>query len=172
MDNVTENDNGTEKATEAKDNKETVQFGGVIGGTEFPRKSHEGGTPCLYGYSVEARFGGYTNGRSRRVNDDFILTTTWQKIPFETGAVGVPAQNWGLDRHLAVIGLMSYDAAQALRWWFLASLNTDYRGSLCVETRLVQHKVRVSWEATAIRECDAFLGDDTRYQEQPRPEAK
>lgn len=139
---------------------------------EFPRKVHEGSTPRLYGYSVQARFYGHTNGQSKRVNDNFTLTATWQNIPFETSNVGVPAQHWGLDRHLAIVNLMSYDAAQALRWWFLASLNAQPLGSLCVETRLIQHEVRVNWTSTATRVCDAFLGDETRYQAIPRPEVK
>jgi hypothetical protein len=47
------------------------------------------------------------------------------------------------------VGMVSQIEAEALRWQFLAGAEGESRlGSLCLETRLIAHKVKYSYEVT------------------------
>lgn len=92
------------------------------------------------GYSVEARF----NYPSPEVIAGVLLDNRWRRLWFEEGQVGVPAHG-RFDRGLREAGLYTYQGAQALRWWFVCEAeNSKAAGCLCLETRLVQHRVKYS----------------------------
>ncbi|WP_295986356.1 hypothetical protein [uncultured Variovorax sp.] len=86
---------------------------------------------------------------------DLLLGTEWTQVPFNRATVGVP--NGGLLFQGADLGMLTYPAAEALRWWFLADLAAAYKDT-GVETRLVEYKVVFSKTATPVRamnQCDS-----------------
>lgn len=100
-----------------------------------------GGTIC--GYAVEVR----SNRKPVKVVGigDIIVGTEWQKLEFSQAPVGIDVSN---DRFhepwLSIVGLHSYPAAEALRYWFIAG--NSNRWSL--ETRLVVYEVKFSYDTT------------------------
>lgn len=113
------------------------------------------GSGTTTAYSVEAR---YNNPHPREAAGR-LFDNRWQMLHFDKSPIGVPATTW---RHPFVheIGLLSYQAAQALRWWFLAQLETSVAGCLCFETRIVEHKVEYSYATEAIAHHDLTGGED------------
>lgn len=113
---------------------------------EFPRKgsSGSGSTPA---YSVQAR---YMFGEPQEVNGVFYHKE-WKTIRFDVAKVGVPS---GFTAHeeAARLGLLDYAAAQALRWWFHASLGAT--GACSFETRILKHLVTHSYEDTILNAYD------------------
>lgn len=72
--------------------------------------------------------------------------------------IGIPITNnpYTGDSYLLQFGLMNYQAAQALRWWFLANLEATQKYSgFGVETRLVKHRVTYSAQAARVGELDS-----------------
>ena len=72
----------------------------------------------------------------------FVIDNYWRALPVCRGAtewgVNIPIRAW--DGDAADHGLLSYVAAEAHRWAFLAALEAGVAGAggaLCVETRLV-----------------------------------
>lgn len=72
----------------------------------------------------------------------FVIDNYWRELPITRGAtqwgVNIPIRGW--DGDAADHGLVSYVAAEAHRWAFLAALEAGIGGAggaLCVETRLV-----------------------------------
>jgi len=56
---------------------------------------------------------------------------------------------------------LGYQQAQALRWWFLASLEaTDFFRVLNVETRIVSHEINLEYTVTALGEHGWIHGED------------
>lgn len=82
----------------------------------------------------------------------------WERVPFDKARIGVPSIP---PVHVAgslFDSALSYAAAQALRWWFLAEAARDC-SDLCLETRLVEHRCKFTWEEVQIRalnETDGF----------------
>lgn len=73
-----------------------------------------------------------------------VLTDThWETLSFPEEKVGVP--NGSPHNEFARYGYLTYTAAQALRWWFLAE-NRD-----SIETRLVEYQFEHSYKATPIK---------------------
>lgn len=88
---------------------------------------------------------------------DLILDEKWRRVPLSISPIGVPSNvvNRFGD---AARGLTSYEAAQALRWWFLAALEAEsFCKSLCVETRIVDVEVTYEWKHEVVG-----VGDITR----------
>lgn len=72
----------------------------------------------------------------------FVIDNYWRALPIMRGAtawgVNIPICSW--DGEIADHGLVSYVAAEAHRWAFLAALEAGVGGAggaLCIETRLV-----------------------------------
>lgn len=92
------------------------------------------------------------------------LDGVWRRLPYiiQNGGMvvngvicGVPLGH--IDPVAAEHGLLPYNAAQALRAWFVAALSADFK-HLCVQTRLVRVKLKTSYEITEdeiIEEQDA-----------------
>lgn len=78
-------------------------------------------------------------------NSPVLTDSKWATLSFPTGSVGVPSSSFGQD--YARYGYLSYQAAQALRWWFLA----EQGGVGAMETRLVQYEFEYSYTAKPIR---------------------
>jgi hypothetical protein len=74
---------------------------------------------------------------------DQIFDSQWRNVNFNDSAEhGVPSKE---ERDFP--GTYDYAAAQALRWWFVASLASFLRG-ICMETRLVEYEYRRSHKLT------------------------
>ena len=74
-----------------------------------------------------------------------VTDTRWETLYFPASEIGVPA-----SRHFEEYGrygFLSYAAAQALRWWFLArQLST-----VGLDTRLVEYNFEYSYSAKPLR---------------------
>lgn len=119
--------------------------------SEFPKKGGSGGGSGR-GYTVEARLN--FNGASEIING-IALGPTWATLHFPEAPIGVPkgAVCWGYLPHTS---LLAYPSAQALRWWFLANAEVSRAGgTLCIETRLVQHDCTYSFAETPVAAVDA-----------------
>lgn len=129
--------------------------------SEYPRADGSGsGTDCVW--SVEARY----NYHTAKAFGDLILDNRWQRLYFKKHKeIGVP-QGGCLTPAIKLSGLLSYQAAQALRWWFIANCENDsmfgVMGALCLETRLVKHEVEYSYKVRAIRHSEEILGTGAR----------
>jgi hypothetical protein len=89
----------------------------------------------MVGASSQGLFGG-----------DFLTDSKWSELSFPEGAVGVPPSDYGFEEY-ARHGFLSYKAAQAMRWWFLA----DQGGISGIETRLVEYEFKHQYSAKSIR---------------------
>lgn len=123
---------------------------------DFP-KSRGSTSGTTTGYSVEARY----TYHEPKVVAGALLDNRWRELHFPEGQPGVPA----VCRHhteLLHTRLMEYQAAQALRWWFLANAAADgFTGTLCVETRLVEHSVEYTSKTQALKAV-AYIGSENR----------
>lgn len=115
----------------------------------------ESGSGTTVGYSVEAR----CSCREPKKVGDIILHDKWQRIHFNKGFPGVPQPKVHLYE-LERAGLLGYQTAQALRWWFHAELEREILGGLCIESRLVKHQVEYSYKSTAISQHEIIGGND------------
>lgn len=114
------------------------------------------GSGTIHGYSVEARYASH----SPLVLGDLILDERWRHVSFPKGHPGVPIGPSYHASFLSRCGLMSYPAAQALRWWLHAEGDASSIGCLCLETRIVKHKVRYSYGVTRESVHCTVGGDD------------
>ena len=111
-------------------------------------------------YSVEARFVG--KGVGSIAGQTF--TAEWQKINFEQHPMGVPTAH-RYEFAAPYFGLMTYQAAQALRWWFHAIAEHE-RLDMCYETRIVEHRVKYSLEEEAIAAYNVMGCSDALSKQQ------
>lgn len=136
--------------------KETVAPSVSEAEPEFPSKGTSG-SGSGRGYLPQAR---YVNDGDGLAINDWALGPKWKTIPFEKilpPGVGIPTRT-PCHGHIPHSNLLSYEAAQAIRWWFLAFLEAHMvTGSLCVETRLVKHDCQYSFSETAVEAAD-FTG--------------
>lgn len=122
--------------------------------SEFPKKGTSGsGTDT--GYTVEAR---YTGSQGSVVIDGVIYTAKWTRLHPKESPIGVPPHH-RYSAWLRQCGLMSYPAAQAIRWWFHAIADVDFK-NLCLETRIIKHKVEYSFSEEAVSEHCIVGGED------------
>lgn len=126
------------------------------GPDEFPRKASNG-SGSMKGYSVEARYA-YPSPKMFAGN---LLDARWSTVQFvETiPPFGVPNGRRYSEPWLRNTGLYTYQAAQALRWWFLAAAEAEF-SVLCIETRLVEHDIVYSYGSTATKPVALIGGDD------------
>lgn len=121
--------------------------------TEFPKKG-QSGHGSTAGYSVEAR---HTSG-DHAVIAGVVYTKEWKRLHPEQAPIGVPAHG-RFETWLGQCGLMSYPAAQAIRWWFHAIAEQEFK-NICLETRIVKHQVKYSYEETSTSEHALIGGED------------
>lgn len=77
--------------------------------------------------------------------DNYLNDIEWQTLSFSSASIGVPPSPYHFDE-FARHGFLSYAAAQALRWWFVA----EQKGvSSYLETRLVECEFKYSYSAEA-----------------------
>ena len=121
------------------------------------------------GWSVEARYAYF----EAKVIAGMMLDDRWRPVHFKESIVGVPrSSRYSLPWFIAC-GLYDYAAAQALRWWFIAQAEAEDGSALCLETRLVKHSMKYSYEHTA-ETAHAYVGGDDRshimpdYGEKPK----
>ena len=62
---------------------------------------------------------------------------------------------------VATFGLLTYSAAQALRWWTHAAAHLDFKISL--ETRLVKHQIEYDFKVTALNAIEEIGVGDTLW---------
>ena len=124
--------------------------------SEFPRSRESCVASNEKAFSVEARF--VAKG-SKEVCGQ-VFTDDWQRLHFEDGGpVGVPANRGKFELASSYFGLMSYQAAQALRWWFHAVLESTFSDS-CFETRIIEHRIKYSIEQEAVAAHDVRGNSD------------
>ena len=116
----------------------------------FPIKnsSRSGSIPC---YSVQARC---TRVEPKSING-VIYHKEWRTVPFEKGVFGVPNNIYSSEA--LDLGLLSYQTAQALRWWFHSSLSYD---DVCFETRILKHVVTFSSSDEIVGAFDHVGGEN------------
>lgn len=111
--------------------------------TEFPKKAGSGsGTSTAY--SVEAR----TKGSPKMIGKH-IFTKEWIRINFGKTGNGVP--NNHRDPLARDHDLLTFEAAQALRWWFASEAGANL---YAIETRLVKHVITYEYEIKAVGDTD------------------
>lgn len=111
------------------------------------------GSGTQAGFQVQAR---YMHNEPKKFGD-VILDQRWRTLDFPASHVGVPVHRSGWDWWLPASGCMTYEAAQALRWWFLATcVAADVGGRPCLETRIVSFAITYSHSAkpSAVMEED------------------
>ena len=75
-----------------------------------------------------------------------ILTETWERLEHElTNKPGIPVHS----KHVVYVGLLTYAAAQALRYWFLAT-----NPFLPILTRIVELRVHIDTQIRTARKLD------------------
>lgn len=122
----------------------------------FPYKGTSG-SGGLVAYSVEARYA-YPEPKIFAGN---LLDSRWRTVHFDKvqPPFGVPAGGRYHQPMLYYTGLYEYQAAQALRWWFLAAAHAEFSCG-CIETRLIEHKIEYSFKSTATKAVAPVGGDD------------
>ncbi|SRR6266404_238374 len=125
-----------------------------IQATEFP-KSGSSGSGSETGYSVEARY----NYPQPKIIAGVIYHKDWRHVHPQQGVLGVPVAH-PQQRHIIEHGLMSYPAAQAIRWWLHAiAASEEFLGGLCLETRLIEHRISYSYKETLTSSIDVVCGN-------------
>jgi hypothetical protein len=116
---------------------------------------HGGGSQTGTYYKVEYRT---TTSLSTVIGNPnepfpFIIDHYWRSLEIALGATpygaNIPVRRW--DTEAAKHGLVSYAAAEAHRWAFLAFLEAhSIGGGLCIETRLVAVKMQQQYSTEEI----------------------
>ncbi len=109
-------------------------------------KEKETGNMTRSGYTVEARYLGHS-----KIIGKQIFTEKWQAVEFSKVERGIPINDPDLFRY----GLLTYPAAQSLRWCFHAS--TLYG----LETRLVLHQLKIKYSVEAKTYHEIIGGRDS-----------
>ncbi len=124
---------------------------------KFPRKGGSSSGSEI-AYSVEARYN-YSHAEKFGA---LILDKRWTRINFEKTDIGVP--NTVRTQFSTENNLLSWVAANALRWWFLSSLG--FSGTTCVETRIVKHVITYSF-SEEITSAHHVIGGEDRSSSMP-----
>lgn len=115
-------------------------------------KSHGSGNATDIGYKVEVRTSYHSPTVIGQGDDALVIDTFWRQLHIREGStpfgVNIPVRrSWG--RSILDHGLLTYVAAEAHRWAFLAYLEaTQTAGTLCIETRLVEVECKTSYALT------------------------
>lgn len=109
-----------------------------------------------HGYRVEAM---YDYPEPLTVGEQ-IFTRDWKIVSFNRGACGVPIGPRFELPWLESAHCVSYQAAQALRWWLHATVGAEGLRGLCLRSRIVKYAIKYSMEATRVSEHQEIGGDD------------
>lgn len=131
---------------------------------------HSGTTTAYY---VEARFTGgmgLTGGINRQ-----IFTRDWTCVEVPRGPRGVPVAFPPFGNSLVEsTGLLNYEAALAIQWWFMAeAAAVSIAGSLCWQTRIVAVEVTYSVACREVGVGEVVIGAvsySRRHEWAPREE--
>ncbi len=107
-----------------------------------------------FGYRVEARLDYPTPD----VICGVLMDNRWQEIGWEmvSDGRGTPRPT-NIPTGLQVGCLLSRNEAEALRWWFICAADSGRLGSSwCVETRIVECRVKYEFSVTPTAYIDAF----------------
>ena len=117
-------------------------------------KHGQSGSSSCYGYKVEARF----NQHYAAAVGEQVFDLRWQEVRFDRADFGVPTSRFASVANVfGDLNLMSYEQAEAMRWWFLAHLEASRPGGcLCWETRLVEYRAEYSRSAKPLEYINAF----------------
>lgn len=119
---------------------------------EFPKKDlSSNGTS--FGYAIEVR---KLPGLPPMVlSNGFVVASEWVRLPLEKSVCGegIVSRSHG-EISLARHGLLTYEAAQALRFAFYAA-----HGFCGVESRLVRHKINYTLEIIAEKGFEYMGGE-------------
>lgn len=107
-------------------------------------KRGSNGNSDEYAYTVEARY----NYHEPTLIGDQLFDMRWRRVTFKESVIGVPAAE-PFRRLVHEHRMLGYSAAQALRWWMHATADAGMNG-LCLETRLVRHKITQSFTIEAV----------------------
>lgn len=119
------------------------------------KKNRGSGSSTEVAYSVEARYAFI----DPVIIAGQIFDNRWRRVIFKESSVGVPnAPAW--KRHTIENGLLCYASAQALRWWLHAVGECENNGAICLETRLIEHKIESQYTITAVAQHCVVGGDD------------
>ena len=97
------------------------------------------------GYTVEAR---YKSTLGPKAIGDQIFHSEWKQIEFPQCA---PYTGVSVDDELGKHKLLSYSAANTLRWWFVNELKHE---AWAFETRLVSHLLETTHRITEVKPLD------------------
>lgn len=128
---------------------------------EYPKK---GGSISGHetGWTVEAR---YSFDKPATIAGR-IFDNRWQPVQFDESPIGVPIRKEPMRFGGVGMTLLSYPAAQALRWWLHACAEAENR--YCLDTKLVEHKLTYQAKVEAIAEHGLISGED-RSSIKPTP---
>ena len=120
-------------------------------------------------YCVEARF----QFPEPQLICGQLFDNRWRRVSFQKDAAGVPSNDSYFAPRAALAGLYSYQTAQTLRWWFHAQAAVESFSAFCLESRLVEHKIKYTYETTATS-AHCVVGGEDRSNfmpdwNQPRP---
>jgi hypothetical protein len=132
-----------------------------IGSHLFPRKGSSSNSTD-YRYTVEVRYDFW----EPKAIGGFIIDREWRTFPTELAPKGFGIPNEIHSRtSLSKIGLMTWPCANAIRWWAHAV------GGLCLQSRIVVHKVEETYQETILGYHDVIGGgganDMTRFTHGP-----
>lgn len=123
---------------------------------ELPRKDQErgNGSATCTGYVIEVRTTYYS---PTVIDKDFVIDCVWRQVPIQKGVtpwgLNIPVRSY--DTEMLQHGLLSFTAANALMWGFLAWLESSrLAGSLCIQTRLVAIEYVSSYKLTEVGVTD------------------
>lgn len=106
-------------------------------------------------YTVEARY----NFTSPAKIGKQIFDDRWRRVDFEPSQIGVPAAPL-LSHRTLEHGMLGYQAAQALRWWLHAAAEAEsVMGGLCLESRLMKHTIKTTYEISEGAPCEIICVD-------------
>lgn len=109
---------------------------------DFPEKRSSGNGSVTM-YSVQARLAYH----EPREVAGHLLDLRWKTINTVPAGFGIPSRRF---HNVPDTGLLSYQAAQSIRWWFLAQAEAEF-SCMCVVTRLVEHVVNYNYSTEATR---------------------
>lgn len=120
---------------------------------EFP-KSGSSGSGTTTGYTVEARH----NYHDPVTIGSQTFDLRWREVRYQRGVPGVPTRS-GSPHDEGTYRTYSFPAAQALRWWLHAESEAGTGFGVCLETRLIEHKIEYKYSVTAIAAHEHAGGD-------------
>lgn len=133
---------------------------------EYPQTRESTTNGHDYGYTIQARHnahGIFTCGGQQFDN-------RWAEVNFKPVPEGYGVPGYRERSMTGAVGLYSYEAAQALRWWLHAEAANGRKSDIyalfaggCLETRIVKHKMIYSYTVEAVSHHEHVGGDAGDY---------